>query len=38
MVKSMDRTMLEETISDWSKKEEMKPYLDYLKRKRLIIK
>ena len=38
MVKLMDRTMLEETISDWSKKEEMKPYLDYLKRKRLIIK
>jgi len=38
MVESMDRTMLEETISDWSKKEEMKPYLDYLKRKRLIIK
>lgn len=38
MVKSMDRTMLEETISDWSKKEEMKPYLDYLKRKRLIVK
>jgi len=38
MVKSMDRPMLEDTIADWSKKEEMKPYLDYLKRKRLIIK
>lgn len=38
MVKSMDRQMLEDTIADWSKKEEMKPYLDYLKRKRLIIK
>ena len=38
MVKSMDRQMLEDTITDWSKKEEMKPYLDYLKRKRLIIK
>jgi hypothetical protein len=38
MVLNMDRTMLEETILDWSKKDEMKPYLDYLKRKRLIIK
>lgn len=38
MVKSMDRQMLEDTITDWSKKEEMKPYLDYLKCKRLIIK
>jgi hypothetical protein len=38
MVLNMDRTMLEETILDWSKKDEMKPYLEYLKRKRLIIK
>lgn len=38
MVKSMDRAMLEDTILDWSKKEELKPYLDYLKRKRLVIK
>jgi hypothetical protein len=38
MVLNMNRTMLEETILDWSKKDEMKPYLDYLKRKRLIIK
>jgi len=38
MVLNMDRTMLEETILDWSQKEEMKPYLDYLKRKRLILK
>ena len=37
MVKSMDRQMLEDTISDWRKKEEMKPYLDYLKQKRLVI-
>lgn len=38
MVKNMDRQMLEDTILDWSKKEEMLPYLDYLKRKRLTIK
>jgi hypothetical protein len=38
MCKEMDRQTLEDTILDWSKKEEMKPYLDYLKRKRLIIK
>ena len=38
MVKSMDRAMLEDTIAEWSKKEDMKPYLDYLKRKRLVIK
>ena len=38
MVKSMDRAMLEDTILDWSKKEELKPYLDYLKRKRLVVK
>ena len=38
MVKKMDRQMLEDTISDWESKEEMKPYLDYLKRKRQIIK
>ena len=38
LTEKMDRTMLEDTILDWSKKEEMKPYLDYLKRKRLIIK
>ena len=38
MVLNMDRTMLDQTILDWSKKDEMKPYLDYLKRKRLIIK
>lgn len=38
MVKSMDRQMLEDTIVDWEKKEEMKPFLDYLKRKRLEIK
>lgn len=38
MCKDMDRQILEDTILDWSKKEEMKPYLDYLKRKRLVIK
>lgn len=37
MCKEMDRQTLEDTILDWSKKDEMKPYLDYLKRKRLII-
>ena len=38
MVKNMDRQMLEDTIVDWEKKEELKPYLDYLKRKRYTIK
>lgn len=38
MVKTMDRQMLEDTIQDWQKKEEMKPYLDYLKSKRISIK
>jgi len=38
MVKPMDRQMLEDTISDWEKKPEMKPYLDYLRRKRLVVK
>lgn len=34
MVKSMDKQMLEDTITDWSQKEDMKPYLSYLKSKR----
>jgi hypothetical protein len=38
MVKLMDKQMLEDTIFDWERKPEMKPYLDYLKRKRTIIK
>jgi DNA replicative helicase MCM subunit Mcm2 (Cdc46/Mcm family) len=38
MAKSMIREQLEETITEWSQKEDMKPYLDYLKRKRLVIK
>lgn len=38
MVKSMDRQMLEDTISSWEKQEEMKPFIDYLKRKRSIVK
>lgn len=37
MVKSMDRAVLEDTIADWERKEEMKPYLSYLKQKRLVI-
>lgn len=38
MANEMDRSMLEDTIIDWSSKEEMKPYLDYLKQKRKTIK
>lgn len=38
MCQNMDRQLLEDTISDWSEKEEMKPYLDYLKQKRKTIK
>jgi hypothetical protein len=38
MVKSMDRQMLEDTISSWEKQQEMNPFLDYLKRKRLVVK
>lgn len=38
MAKSMNRDELEQTISEWSKREDMKPYLDYLKRKRLVVK
>jgi len=38
MCKDMDRHALETTISEWSNKPEMLPYLDYLKRKRQIIK
>ncbi len=38
MVKNMTRPELETTITEWSTKEEMKPYLDYLKRKRQFIK
>jgi len=38
MVKSMDRQMLEDTISSWEKQEEMKPFLDYLKQKRSVVK
>jgi hypothetical protein len=34
MVKNMDRQMLEDTIRDWETKEVMRPYLDYLKKKR----
>jgi len=38
MCENMDRQMLEDTILDWTSKEEMKPYLDYLKQKRTKIK
>lgn len=38
MVKNMTRPELESTITEWTSKEEMKPYLDYLKRKRQVIK
>lgn len=38
MVKNMDRQMLEDTILDWSKKDNLIPYLDYLKKKRQTIK
>jgi hypothetical protein len=38
MVKQMDRQILEDTILDWERKEEMKPYLEYLRRKRLVVK
>lgn len=38
MAKNMDRQMLEDTIKDWGGKEEMQPYLNYLKSKRRVIK
>jgi hypothetical protein len=38
LVKDFNRKNLEDTIEDWSTREEMKPYLEYLKRKRLTIK
>lgn len=38
MVKNMDRQILEDTIADWEKKDEMKPYLDYLRSKRSFVK
>jgi hypothetical protein len=38
MVRSMDRQMLEDTITDWSKKPEMTPCMDYLKQQRRKVK
>jgi hypothetical protein len=38
MAKKMTRPMLEETISEWSSRPEMSPYLDYLKQQRRIVK
>jgi hypothetical protein len=38
MVHNMDRQILEDTIKDWEQKPELHPYLDYLRRKRLVVK
>lgn len=38
MIQNMDRQMLEDTIKDWEKKPELLPYMDYLRKKRLIVK
>jgi hypothetical protein len=38
MAKKMNRETLEQTISEWSGKPEMLPYLDYLKQQRRIVK
>ncbi|MFV5697773.1 hypothetical protein ACM55H_05340 [Flavobacterium sp. ZT3R17] len=38
MIQNMDRQMLEDTISHWEKQEEMKPFLNYLREKRLVVK
>lgn len=38
MVQNMDRQILEDTIVDWEKKTEMQPFLDYLRKKRLVVK
>lgn len=38
MVQNMDRQMLEDTIFDWERKPEMQPFLDYLRKKRLVVK
>jgi hypothetical protein len=38
ITKNMDRQLLEDTITDWSRDPERKPYLDLLKRKRKTIK
>ena len=38
MTKGMDRQMLEDTITEWENKLELKNYLDYLKSKRREIK
>lgn len=37
ITKNMDKQMLEDTITQWSKNEQLKPYLDMLKRKRKTI-
>jgi hypothetical protein len=38
MIQNMDRQMLEDTIFDWERKPEMQPFLDYLRKKRLVVK
>lgn len=38
MVKSMDKQMLEDTISDWSNKPELSEHLKYLKTKRILFR
>lgn len=38
MVQNMDRQMLEDTIADWERKPEMQSFLDYLRKKRLVVK
>lgn len=38
MVQNMDRQMLEDTIDHWSRQDNLKPYLDYLKQKRQVVK
>lgn len=38
MLKNMDRQMLEDTIVDWERKEELKQWVGYLKSKRMIFR
>lgn len=38
MVQNMDRQMLEDTIFDWERKPDMKPFLDYLRQQRRKVK
>lgn len=38
MVQNMDRQMLEDTIVDWERKPELQPFLNYLRKQRLVVK